>query len=95
MSRQSDSLADARLVRRVLAGDEPAFDELVRRHRESVLSVTRGVLDDWDEAEDAAQEAFLEALRGLRGLRRGERFRAWLGTIARRSALRRVRRSLY
>jgi len=82
MSRQSDSLADARLVRRVLAGDEPAFDELVRRHRESVLSVTRGVLDDWAEAEDAAQTAFIKAYGSLASFRMGSSFKTWITRIA-------------
>jgi len=84
---------DERLVQRARGGDLAALDRLVARHREAVLRVTRSVLGDWDQAEDAAQETFLEALRGLSGLREAGKLRPWLCTIARRCAQRQQRRA--
>ena len=84
---------DGELVRRALEGDLAAFDALVAQHRESVLRVTRGVLGDWEEAADAAQEALMEALDSLRGLREAEKFAPWLAIIARRCATRHLNRA--
>jgi len=86
-----EELPDHEHVRRACAGDQRAFDALVARHRKGVVSIPRGVLGDWDEADDAAQEAFVEALKGLGDLQRAESFGAWLMTIARRCASRRLR----
>jgi RNA polymerase sigma-70 factor, ECF subfamily len=79
---------DQALIVRTLDGDLDAFDGLVRRHRGHVLGVARGVLHDSESAEDAAQEALVEAYRSLRSLRDPVSFPAWLATIARRVATR-------
>jgi RNA polymerase sigma factor (sigma-70 family) len=69
---------DATLVRLAREGDEGAFAVLVGRHRPMVVGLCRRVLGDRGLAEDAAQEAVLQAM--LR-LERPERFGAWLGGI--------------
>jgi len=85
----ANGATDAELVRRAAQGDAAAFDLLVLRHRQSALSAARAALGSRDEAEDAAQQAFVDAFAGLPGLREPERFRAWLMTITKRCALRR------
>jgi len=82
-------VTDAELVSRATRGEVAAFDQLVLRHRQSVLHVARGIIGHWDESEDAAQQAFIEAYAGLRGLQEPGKFKPWLMMIARRSALRR------
>ena len=77
---------EAALIRRAAEGDEQAFDGLVLRYRALVLRIAREALSDRESAEDAAQEAFLEAHRSLRRLREPERFAGWLATITRRVA---------
>ncbi len=69
---------DAVLVVAARAGDKGAFTTLVLRHRPSLLGVCRRLLADAGLAEDAAQEAALQALLGLARLRRPERFGPWL-----------------
>ena len=66
------------LARRVLAGDKPAFGELVDRHRPEALRLARRLLHRSPDAEDAVQEAFLHAFLSLARLRSPERFRGWL-----------------
>jgi RNA polymerase sigma-70 factor (ECF subfamily) len=80
------------LIRRAIEGDERAFDRLVLRYRALVLRIAREALPSRELAEDAAQEALLEAHRSLRWLREPERFEGWLATIARRVAGRAGRR---
>jgi RNA polymerase sigma-70 factor (ECF subfamily) len=58
------------------------MDELVRRHHAAVYRTALGILGDEDRAQDAAQEAFLKAMRGLSKFRGEARFGTWLLTIA-------------
>ena len=64
-------------------GDTSAFRTLFDRFRPSVHAYCARMLGDRDEAEDAAQETFIHALRDAPGLRSPERFRGWLFGIAR------------
>ncbi|HEY3079341.1 MAG TPA: bifunctional nuclease domain-containing protein [Chloroflexota bacterium] len=72
---------DAALVRRARAGDRAALARLVSQHRPLVLSLCRRMVGATPLAEDAAQEAVLQALLHLDRLRRPERFGPWLAGI--------------
>jgi RNA polymerase sigma factor (sigma-70 family) len=69
---------DDLLVRRVLAGDKPAFGELIDRHRGEALRLARRLLRRSGDAEDVVQEALLHAFLSLARLRSPDRFRGWL-----------------
>jgi RNA polymerase sigma-70 factor, ECF subfamily len=75
---------DAMLIARVVHDDDrAAFGELVRRHQPLVRGFLRRMLGGrHDLADDLAQETFIKAHRGLRGLRGGAAFPAWLCAIA-------------
>lgn len=57
---------DAELVRRYRQGDGAAFDEIMRRHQDRVFRLAAVWLRDPQYADDAAQEVFIRAFRGLR-----------------------------
>ncbi|MER3499905.1 MAG: hypothetical protein C4295_00235 [Candidatus Fervidibacterota bacterium] len=61
-----------------MAGDLEAFDELVCRYRPAVLAAAYQVADLWDDAEDAAPETFLIALKALPMRCDPKRFGVWL-----------------
>ena len=54
---------DAELARRVAAGDHAAFEAIMRRHNRALFRTARAILRDDAEAEDALQEAYLQAYR--------------------------------
>src|SRR5687767_6747044 len=72
---------DRVLVAAALAGEREAFATLLVRHRPLVVAVCTRALGDADLAEDAAQEAALQAMLDLGRLRRPERFGPWLAGI--------------
>ena len=78
---------DRRLVADALGGDREAFSVLVRRHQDAVYSVCYHFLGPGDEAQDAAQEAFVRAYTTLRNLRKPNAFGSWLRGIAAHVAL--------
>lgn len=89
--RDSCDAEDELLVDRFLAGDRAAFDALVRRYQDPVLRfVTWSV--GGDEAEDAAQDVFVEMYRSLATWRRQSTFRTWLYGVARNVCRHHVRR---
>jgi RNA polymerase sigma factor (sigma-70 family) len=72
---------DGRLVEAARAGDEAAFDELVRRHMEQAFAVALRVTGHRQDAEDLVQESFMAALRGIAGFDPGRPFGPWLVRI--------------
>jgi RNA polymerase sigma-70 factor (ECF subfamily) len=75
------------LVEKGIAGDREAFEGLIRKFARVVYAQAFSVLRSREEAEDAAQDAFLKAFASRRRLREPERFPAWLLSIARNRAL--------
>jgi len=72
---------DSELVAAVRGGDRAEFKVLLDRHDQAVRVVLRRLIGELD-AEDVAQEAFLQAYLGLDRLRDPDRFGAWLCAIA-------------
>ena len=88
--READ-LHEADLIERARHGDVSAFEALVRAHQEICFRtawVSSGAADD---AEDAAQEAFMKAYAALHRFRAGAPFRPWLLTIVANEARNRRR----
>jgi len=69
---------DAADIRRIRAGDAAAFQGLVDRHARRVHDLARRMLRDGHEAEDIAQQAFLNAFRALDRFDLERPFRHWL-----------------
>jgi RNA polymerase sigma-70 factor, ECF subfamily len=79
--------SDLDLVRLAQAGDTDAFGELVERNRRAVYRAALAALGSRDEADDAAQEAFVTAFRKLDSFRGDATFKTWLLAIAWRKAI--------
>jgi RNA polymerase sigma-70 factor (ECF subfamily) len=82
---------DAALLARLRAGEETAFEELVRRTSPRLLATLRCMLRSEEDARDALQETFLAAHRALHGFEGQARLSTWLHRIAVNAALMKLR----
>src|SRR5579883_2077851 len=84
---------DGSVVRRVLAGDSVAFALLMRRYNRRLYRLARAIVANDAEAEDALQEAYLNAFRCLRQFRGESSLGTWLSRLVVNECLARMRRS--
>ena len=84
--------ADAELAARAAAGDQRAFETIMRRNNQLLFRTARSILKNDEEAEDAVQEAYLQAYRALGGFRAEAKLSTWLVRIVANEALGRLRR---
>jgi RNA polymerase sigma-70 factor (ECF subfamily) len=73
---------DKQLVARVKKGDSRAFDMLVLKYQHKIFSLIGRYVQDADEVQDVAQEAFIKAYRALPRFRGESAFYTWLYRIA-------------
>ena len=78
--------ADRELVELARRGHAPAIAELFSRYWRAARAAAFGVTGEFASAEDAAAEAFRQALIGLDSLQDPDRFGSWLRTIVLRRA---------
>ena len=79
------------LIKAAHKGDSDAFEEVLRRFQDMAVGYAYAMLGDWQEAEDAAQEAFIAAWVGLVNLRDPAAFPGWFRRIMYTKAQRRLR----
>lgn len=84
--------ADAALMLRVREGDTNAFAELVDRYKQPVVNLIARMLHDPAEAEDIAQNVFVQVYRFADRYEASAKFTTWLFTIARNLCLNELRR---
>jgi RNA polymerase sigma-70 factor (ECF subfamily) len=82
---------EAALLARLRAGDEDAFEALVRATSPRLLATLRRLLRSDDDAQDALQETFLAAYRALARFEGQARLSTWLHRIAVNAALMKLR----
>ncbi|MGE0758086.1 MAG: RNA polymerase sigma factor [Pirellulaceae bacterium] len=78
------------LVRAAQHGNRDAFGELFRRYERTVVAVAVRRLGDYDEAQELAQDVFIQAMTKLNQLRDVECFGGWLKSITHRMAINRI-----
>lgn len=83
--------AEATLLARLRAGDERAYEALVRTETKHLLAVARRLLRNEEDAQDAVQQAFLSAFRALPAFNGESRLTTWLHRIVTNAALMKLR----
>jgi RNA polymerase sigma-70 factor (ECF subfamily) len=90
MSAERDP--DAALMLRAREGDTDAFVELIDKYKQPVMNLVYRMLRDAAEAEDLAQNVFVQVHRSAHRYRVSSKFSTWLFTIARNLSLNEIRR---
>jgi RNA polymerase sigma-70 factor, ECF subfamily len=85
--------ADRELIASILAGDMRAMEALMRLHNRTLYRTARAILRNEADAEDAVQEAYLQAFRALGTFRGESKLSTWLVRITANEALMRRRRN--
>src|SRR5258705_11507503 len=90
MSAEQDP--DAALMLLVKQGDTAAFEQLVDKYKQPVMNVVYRMLRDATEAEDVAQNVFVQVYKSASRYEVSSKFSTWLFTIARNLCLNELRR---
>lgn len=82
---------EAGLIAQLRAGDQAAFEQVVRTYGGRLLAVTRRIVGSDEDARDIVQDAFLNAFKNLDKFEGNSRFSTWLHRIAVNAALMKLR----
>lgn len=83
--------ADSALAAQIARRDQAAFETLMRRHNGRLYRVARGILRNDADAEDALQDAYLDAFRHIDGFHGASTLITWLTRIVINRSLMRLR----
>jgi RNA polymerase sigma factor (sigma-70 family) len=70
------------LIERILSGETALYGGIVDRYQRYVYTIAARILADRNEAEEAAQDAFIKAFQALKAFHRESKFSTWLYRIA-------------
>jgi RNA polymerase sigma-70 factor (ECF subfamily) len=88
---ERNAAEEAVLLGRLRAGDDEAFETLVRDHTSRMLSVARRYLGNEEDARDAVQDSFASAFRAIGSFHGESRLSTWLHRITVNAALMKLR----
>ena len=82
-----DKKNDVQLIRRILLGDDEAFNALVRKHQKGIHALAWRKVGDFHIAEEITQDTFLQVYKNLAQLKNPNQFAGWMYVIASRLCL--------
>ncbi|MBJ7882896.1 RNA polymerase sigma factor [Gelidibacter salicanalis] len=87
----SNKIAEAELIKRILSGEKELYEILVRRHNQKLFRVVRSYLKDEAEIADIMQNSYIKAFTKLQQFKLEASFSTWLIRIGINEALARLR----
>ena len=78
-------------IQKLLAGNEEAFRELVKNYQKMVVNTCFGMVHNQEDAEDIAQEVFIEVYRSIHKFRSDSKLSTWVYRIAVNKSLNYIR----
>jgi RNA polymerase sigma-70 factor (ECF subfamily) len=90
---RNDGANEAELIARIVAGETDLFHDLIRPYERMIYLTVFSVVRNETEAEEGAQEAFINAHRYLSSFRGDAKFSTWLVTIAINEGRKRLRQA--
>ena len=84
-------MSDKQLIERIQNEDATAFKELVEKHQTKVINVCNGFTHNYEDAQDIAQDVFIEVYKSIGKFRSEAKFSTWLYRISVNKALNFIR----
>lgn len=75
------NLLEAELIKRCKSGDRGAFNELFKQYETRVINIAYGMLSDYNDACDAAQEVFIKVYRNIDSFKENSSLSTWIYRI--------------
>ena len=85
-------MEDRELIRLLKENDQPAFKKLVNSYQKMVINTCFGILQNREDAEDTAQEVFVEIIHSIYSFREDAKLSTWIYRIAVNKSLNMVRK---
>jgi len=82
---------DEYLIREILKGDSGSFSQLVEKYHHLAFSLSMKLLNQREDAEEAAQDAFIKAYNSLSSFQNGSTFKTWFFRIVYNTSISRLR----
>ena len=79
--KKSNDMNDSQLVKSCLQGEVDEFKKIVDRYRGKVMALALNILGNYEDAEDACQDSFIQAYRNLDRFDTRKSFSNWLFSI--------------
>src|SRR5947209_2816714 len=79
---RDSNLSDEEVLARVIGGDRPCYEIIMRRYNQRLFRITRAILGDDAEAEDVVQDSYVRAYASLNQFAGRAKFATWLTKIA-------------
>ncbi len=81
MDKTLDIMTDQEVIKAVLGGNKDAFEEIIKRYKNLVFALIHRMTNDYEEANDTAQEIFIRIYRNLDKYNPEYKFATWIITI--------------
>lgn len=89
----NDNQKDIILLSRIRAGDKLAYKELINRHKDYAFTVAYRILNSREDAEEVAQDAFMQVFGALQSFNGESKFTTWFYRIVFNAALMQKRKN--
>jgi len=89
----NDNQQDINILNRIRTGDKAAFKELINRHKDYAFTVAYRILNNREDAEEVAQDAFMQAFGALKSFNAESKFTTWFYRIVFNAALMQKRKN--
>ncbi|MCX6237186.1 MAG: RNA polymerase sigma factor [Bacteroidia bacterium] len=88
---QMEKKTDEYYIREILKGDSGSFSQLVERYSHLAFSLSMKILNQREDAEEAAQDAFIKAYNSLTSFQSSSTFKTWFFRIVYNTSISRLR----
>ena len=89
----NDNQKDINLLNGIRSGDKSAYEELINRHKDYAFTVAYRILNNREDAEEVAQDAFMQAFGALKSFNAESKFTTWFYRIVFNAALMQKRKN--